>query len=283
VATRRPVPSFLVDIRALTEQLALNPLSPKDLIHTFGLIGVVAIMFAETGLLVGFFFPGDSLLFLAGVASSPVADSIFGANTRISFVGLLIFAPIAAIIGAQLGHWLGARYGRRMFDKPDSKLFKKEYVEKAEYYFEKFGPAKAVVLARFIPIVRTFLNPVAGTLGMPARQFFVWNVVGAVLWVDGILIIGHALAQQIYDAIGDKIDHYILPVVALIVLISVLPILIEIIRERKHKKQAGDSGDPEPSAAIGVVAAASIAGIAESIKDEDEDEQPRTPRSHRRH
>jgi len=271
-----------VDIRALTEQLALNPLSPKDLIHTFGLIGVVAIMFAETGLLVGFFFPGDSLLFLAGVASSPVADSIFGANTRISFVGLLIFAPIAAIVGAQLGHWLGARYGRRMFDKPDSKLFKKEYVEKAEYYFEKFGPAKAVVLARFIPIVRTFLNPVAGTLGMPARQFFVWNVVGAILWVDGILIIGHALAQQIYDAIGDKIDHYILPVVALIVLISVLPILIEILRERKHKKAAGNSGDPEPSAAIGVVAAASIAGIAEAIKDDDEDEEPRTPRSHRR-
>ncbi|MCU7728258.1 DedA family protein [Actinoplanes sp. KI2] len=272
-----------MDIRALSEQLALNPLDPSDLIHTFGLIGVVAIMFAETGLLAGFFFPGDSLLFLAGVASSPVADSIFGANTRVSFVGLLILAPIAAIVGAQLGHWLGARYGRRMFDKPDSKLFKKEYVEKAEYYFEKFGPAKAVVLARFIPIVRTFLNPVAGTLGMPARKFFVWNVVGAILWVDGILIIGHVLAQQIYDTIGDKIDHYILPVVALIVLISVLPILIEIIRERKHKKNAANSGEPEPSAAIGVVAAASIAGIAEAIHDDDEDEQPRTPRSHRRH
>ena len=271
-----------MDFRALTEQLALNPLDPKDLIHTFGLIGVVAIMFAETGLLVGFFFPGDSLLFLAGVASSPVADSIFGENTRISFAGLLIGAPIAAIIGAQTGHWLGARYGRRMFDKPDSRLFKREYVEKAEYYFEKFGPAKAVVLARFIPIVRTFLNPVAGTLGMPARQFFVWNVVGAVLWTDGILILGHALAQQIYDAIGDSIDHYILPVVALIVLISVLPILIEIIRERRHKKKAAAAGEPEPSAAIGVVAAASIAGLVESIHDDDEDEQPRTPRSHRK-
>lgn len=272
-----------MDIRALTEQLALNPLDPKDLIHTFGLIGVIAIMFAETGLLVGFFFPGDSLLFLAGVASSPVADSIFGENTRISFVGLLIAAPIAAIVGAQLGHWLGSRYGRRMFDKPDSKLFKKEYVEKAEYYFEKFGPAKAVVLARFIPIVRTFLNPVAGTLGMPARQFFLWNVVGAVLWVDGILILGHMLAQQIYDAIGDKIDHYILPVVVVIVLISVLPIVIEMIRERKHKKAAGADGEPEASAAIGVVAAASIAGLVEAAQDDDDDDQPRTPRSHRRH
>ncbi|GAA0474115.1 membrane protein [Paractinoplanes deccanensis] len=276
-----PVPWLLVDIRALSEQLAFNPMDPKDLLHTFGLIGVWAIMFAETGLLVGFFFPGDSLLFLAGVAASPVADSIFGEGTQLSYVGLLIGAPICAIVGAQLGHWLGAKYGRRMFDKPDSKLFKREYVEKAEYYFEKFGPAKAVVLARFIPIVRTFLNPVAGTLGMPARQFFLWNVVGAILWTDGIIIVGHALAQQIYDAIGDHIDRYILPVVALIVLISLLPIFIEILRERRHKKQ-GLSSSPEPSAAIGVVAAASIAGLVEAATEEDENDKRYPPRSHRR-
>jgi membrane-associated protein len=258
-----------VDIHALSEQLALNPMDPKDLLQTFGLIGVWAILFAETGLLVGFFFPGDSLLFLAGVAASPVADAIFGGGTQISLTGLLIGAPLCAILGAQLGHLLGAKYGRRMFDKKDSKLFKKEYVEKAEYYFEKFGPAKAVVLARFIPIVRTFLNPVAGTLGMPARQFFLWNVVGAILWCDGIILIGYLLAQQIYDAIGDKIDHYILPVVALIVLISVLPILIEMLRERKAKKNK--AADPGPATAIGVVAAASVVGIAEAIVDHDDD------------
>jgi len=275
-----------VDIRALSEQLAFNPMDPKSLLQTFGLIGVWAILFAETGLLVGFFFPGDSLLFLAGVAASPVADSIFGNGTKLSLAGLLIGAPLCAILGAQLGHLLGAKYGRRMFDKPDSKIFKREYVEKAEYYFEKFGPAKAVVLARFIPIVRTFLNPVAGTLGMPARQFLLWNVVGAVLWTDGVLLIGYLLAQQIYDAIGDKIDHYILPVVALVVLISVLPIFIEILRERRAKKKAAAMGivaEPEAAAAIGVVAAASIAGLAEAIRDEDDDEQQhRTPRSHRR-
>src|SRR3954453_8809854 len=277
---RRPVPWLLVDIHALSEQLALNPTDPTDLLQTFGLIGVWAILFAETGLLVGFFFPGDSLLFLAGVAASPVADALLG--TRMSLPGLLIGAPICAILGAQLGHWLGARYGRKMFDKPNSRLFKREYVEKAEYYFEKFGPAKAVVLARFIPIVRTFLNPVAGPLGMPARQFFVWNVVGAVLWVDGILIIGHALAQQIYDAIGDKIDHYILPVVALIVLISVLPILIEILRERRAKRNGAGSGEPGRAAAVGVVAAATIAGLAEAVREEDDDEdRPHQPRSHR--
>ena len=279
-----PVPWLLVDIRALTEQLALNPLDPKDLIHTFGLFGVWAILFAETGLLVGFFFPGDSLLFLAGIAASPVADSIFGDGTRISLAGLLIGAPLCAVIGAQFGHFLGSRYGRRMFEKPDSKLFRREYVEKAEYYFEKFGPAKAVVLARFIPIVRTFLNPVAGTLGMPARKFLLWNIVGAVLWCDGVLLVGYLLAQQIYDAIGDSIDHYILPVVAVIVIISVLPIVIEMVRERKAKKRAALTGvdEPTPVAAIGVVAAATIAGLADAAQDDDEPETPHTPRSHRR-
>jgi membrane-associated protein len=269
-----------VDIRALSEQLALNPLDPRSLLQTFGMIGVWAVLFAETGLLVGFFFPGDSLLFLAGIAASPVADSIFGDGTRVPLVGLLIGAPVAAAAGAQLGHLLGARYGRRMFEKPDSKLFKREYVEKAEYYFEKFGPAKAVVLARFIPIVRTFLNPVAGTLGMPARRFLLWNIVGAVLWTDGVLLVGYLLAQQIYNAIGDKIDRYILPVVAIIVLISVLPILIELIRERRARNRTAASGGPDAATAIGVVAAATVAGLAESVRD-DEDE-PRTPRSHRR-
>jgi membrane-associated protein len=269
-----------VDIRALAETLALNPLDPKDLLQTFGLVGVWAILFAETGLLIGFFFPGDSLLFLAGVAASPVADSIFGPATRLPLAGLLIGGPVCAIAGAQLGHFLGARYGRKMFDRPDSRLFKREYVEKAEHYFEKFGPAKAVVLARFIPVVRTFLNPVAGTLGMPARKFLLWNIVGGVLWTDGVLLIGYLLAKQIYHAIGDKIDHYILPVVALIVVISVLPIFIEILRERKAKKNAAASDDPDAAAAIGVVAAASIAGLAESLR-EDEDKARGTHHSPR--
>jgi membrane-associated protein len=245
--------------RALADQLAINPLDPKDLLHTFGLVGVWAILFAETGLLVGFFFPGDSLLFLAGVAATDVADAIFGDGTKLSLAGLLIGAPICAIVGAQLGHWLGARYGRRMFDKPNSRLFKQEYVDKAEYYFEKFGPAKAVVLARFIPIVRTFLNPVAGVLGMPARKFLLWNIVGAILWTDGIILAGYLLADRIYAAIGTHIDRYILPFVALIVLISVLPILIEIIRDRRAKKNA---------AAVAIVAASAAAGVAEAVEEQ---------------
>lgn len=224
--------------RAVGELLAFNPLDAKGLLNTFGVIGVWIIMFVETGLLVGFFFPGDSLLFLAGVGASSVAEELLG--TKLSLTQLLIGAPLCAIAGAQLGHYLGARYGRRMFDRPNSKLFKKEYVEKAEYYFVKFGPAKAVVLARFIPIVRTFLNPVAGTIGMSARQFFLWNVVGGVLWTDGILLAGWALAKQISDLIPpEKIDTYLLPAVLLIVLISAMPIFIEIFRgwrERRRNK-----------------------------------------------
>jgi membrane-associated protein len=225
--------------RALGDVLALNPLNAKELLQTFSVYGVWVIMFVETGLLLGFFFPGDSLLFLAGIAASPAATEIVG--VRLSLPMLLIGAPICAIAGAQTGHFLGARYGRRMFDRPNSRFFKKEYVDKAEYYFEKFGPAKAVVLARFIPIVRTFLNPVAGVLEMPARKFFVWNVVGGILWTDGILLAGWALSKQIQDLIPpEKIDTYLLPAILLIVLLSALPILIEIFRgwrERRHAKK----------------------------------------------
>lgn len=228
-------------LQALDEALPFRVsdlINPKWLIENLGPVGVLFIMFAETGLLVGFFFPGDSLLFLAGVAASPVAEEIVG--TRMPLPLLLIGAPLCAIAGAQVGHWLGAKYGRRMFDRPDSRLFKQEYVQKAEYYFDKFGPAKAVVLARFIPIVRTFLNPVAGVLEMPARQFLIWNIVGGVLWTDGILLIGWGLAKQITKAVPNgEIDKYILPVTALIILISLMPIFIEMIRDRRARRRSG--------------------------------------------
>ncbi|MBT8224201.1 MAG: DedA family protein [Dactylosporangium sp.] len=242
--------------QAISDTLALSPdgfspkdlIDPKKLIEFFGLFGVWTIMFAETGLLIGFFFPGDSLLFVAGVAASPVADE-FGIRP-ISLPMLLIGAPICAIVGAQLGHFLGARYGTKMFDRPDSRLFKRQYVEKAEYYFEKFGPAKAVVLARFIPIVRTFLNPVAGVLGMKARHFLLWNIIGGILWTDGVLLAGWALAKQIIGVIPpEKIDTYLLPAVVFIVLVSVTPIFVEIIRDRRARRQGRAAPRPATSRA----------------------------------
>ena len=149
---------------------------------------------------------------------------------------------LAAIAGAQLGHFLGARFGRKLFDKPDSRLFKRKHVDKAELYFERFGPAKAVVLARFVPIVRTFLNPVAGVLGMDRRRFLLWNAVGGVAWVEAMLLFGHFVGSKV-----DNIDRYILPGVFVVVLISVVPIVIEVIRGRR-----GESAGPVGAGAHGV-------------------------------
>lgn len=226
-------------LHAIADVTGFNPLNAKDWLQLFGsfaVYGVWFILFAETGLMAGFFLPGDSLLIVAGVLAS---EAFATQGIQLNIWGLLIGGPIFAILGAQLGHWLGARYGRRLFDKPNSRFFKQEYVHKAEHYFQKFGPRRAIVLARFIPIVRTFMNPVAGVLGMPAKQFLLWNIIGAIIWVDGILLVGYLLADQLVNAIGgpDKIDKYIVPFVLVIVLISAIPIFIEIIRERRSKRR----------------------------------------------
>ncbi len=208
----------------------LDLLDPKwwlSMLGAFATIGVIAIVFAETGLLVGFFLPGDSLLVTAGIFSTAAAAQGFGI-APLSLPTLLIGAPLAAIAGAQLGHFLGAKVGRKMFDKPDSRLFKREHVEKAEFYFEKFGPAKAVVAARFMPIVRTFMNPVAGVLEMDARRFFVWNALGGVVWVEALLLLGYFLGSKV-----EGIDKYILPGVFVVVLLSVIPIVREVIKSRR--------------------------------------------------
>ena len=159
--------------------MAINPLNPRSLLESSGVWALWIVIFAETGLLIGFFLPGDTILFLAGVASSPFATEVLKAKLPIA--PLLIVTPIAAIAGAQLGHYLGWRFGMAMFDRPNSRIFKREYVEKTEQYFNKFGAAKAIVLARFIPIVRTFINPVAGVLEVSPARFFVSNVAGAII------------------------------------------------------------------------------------------------------
>ncbi|ETK34696.1 membrane protein [Microbispora sp. ATCC PTA-5024] len=197
------------------------------MLGAFATIGVIAIVFAETGLLVGFFLPGDSLLVTAGIFSTAAAAHGFGI-APLSLPALLVFAPIAAIAGAQFGHFLGARFGRKLFDKPDSRLFKREHVDKAEFYFEKFGPAKAVVAARFMPIVRTFMNPVAGVLEMDARRFFVWNALGGVVWVEALLLLGYFLGSKV-----EGIDKYILPGVFVVILLSIIPIVREVLKSRK--------------------------------------------------
>ncbi|TMQ90503.1 DedA family protein [Actinomadura soli] len=218
----------------------LHPQAWLQLFGTFATIGVLAIIFAETGLLFGCILPGDSLLFTAGILTA--VSTINGEEFQpLSLPWLLIGGPIAAIAGAQLGHFLGARYGRKLFDRPDSRIFKREWVEKAEYYFTRFGPAKAVVLARFIPIVRTFLNPLAGMLGMSTRRFFIWNCVGAVVWTDSLFLLGHFLGSEV-----PGVEHYILPGVAVILVLSVIPIIREVLKGRKADR-GPDKNDPEES------------------------------------
>ena len=228
----------------MTHFLAFNPLNAESYITAFGtyaVLGVLAITFAETGLLIGFFFPGDSLLFIAGFLTLP------NAAHHLNFPALLIGAPICAILGAQLGHWLGARFGRGLFDKPDSKLFKQEYVERAEYYFNDYGAAKAIILARFIPIVRTFMNPVAGVLEVPARKFFVYNLIGGLIWTEGVLIAGHLVVKTVP---ASKVDTYIIPITVLIVLVSAIPVIKEVLSARKAKKNGAERGPGERREAV---------------------------------
>ncbi len=233
-------------IQALHQVLALNPLNPKSLLASAGMIALWIVIFAETGLLIGFFLPGDTILFLAGVASSAVWVS--GLDKSLPIVPLLIVTPICAVAGAQLGHFLGVRYGSRLFSKPDSRIFRREYVENTERYFTKFGPAKAIVLGRFIPIVRTFLNPICGILGIGARRFLLWNVVGAFIWTDSVLLAGHLLAKPITKVVpADQIDNYLLPVIILVVVIAAIPMFVDIFRNRRAKRAAPATTEQEPT------------------------------------
>jgi membrane-associated protein len=204
--------------------LALGPswLDPENLIRTFGTIGILAIVFIETGLLVGFFLPGDSLLFTAGLLSSQgVLPDIWI---------LLVTIPIAAIAGDQCGYMIGRKFGPPLFNRPDSRFFKREYVDKSAAFFEKHGP-KTVVLARFVPIARTFVPVMAGTSRMRYRTFVTYNVVGGLLWGVGVTALGYFLGQ--IEFVADNIELVLLAVV----FVSAIPIFTEVIRHRLSGEQ----------------------------------------------
>lgn len=205
---------------------------PASLIQTFGIIGVLAVLFAETGLLIGFFLPGDSLLFVAGALTVPA----LARGHPLPLTALAIGAPAAAILGAQLGHWLGAKAGPKLFAPGRSRVFREEYLHRAEHHFRRYGPGRAVVIARFIPVIRTFMNPVAGALGMPARRFLLWNLTGGVLWTEALLFTGHFLGSRLGASFN--IGAYLLPAVAVIVVLSLIPVAIEL--RKLHK--AGSAG-----------------------------------------
>jgi membrane-associated protein len=202
-------------------------LDPERLIDTFGLLGIFLIIFAESGLLIGFFLPGDSLLFTAGfLASGPssVAESL-----HLPLIPLLLGVWAAAVAGDQVGYVFGQRVGPALFRRPDSRFFKHENVEKAQAFFAKYGP-KAIVLARFVPIVRTFTPITAGVGRMPYRTFVVYNVLGGTLWSIGVTMLGYFLGQV--EVVEKNLEVAILAVVA----VSLLPIALEVLKSRRDKR-----------------------------------------------
>jgi membrane-associated protein len=202
-------------------------LDPEVILRGMGgwaLAVLCLIIFAECGLLIGFFLPGDSLLFTAGlfVAAGNVID------TPLWLVCVLV--TVCAFAGNVCGYWIGAKVGPALFNKPDSKLFKKEYVDKTHDFFERYG-ARAIVMARFVPIVRTFITAMAGAGRMDPKRFFTYSAIGGIAWATGVTVLGYFLGQ--IDFVHKNIELMLI----LIVLISIVPIVIEVIRARREKKR----------------------------------------------
>ncbi|MGX1271509.1 DedA family protein [Streptomyces phaeoluteigriseus] len=212
--------------------LALGPswLDPDYLLDSFGIWGLLLIVFAESGLLIGFFLPGDSLLFTAGllITSNQLDFPLWAA---------IVLICVAAILGDQAGYMFGKKVGPSLFTRPDSRLFKQENVTKAHEFFEKYGP-KSLVLARFVPIVRTFTPIIAGVSGMRYRSFLIFNVIGGVLWGAGVTLLGSWLGNI------DFVKKNIEPILLLIVLLSVVPIIIEFLRARSQSKKNPRQAEP---------------------------------------
>jgi membrane-associated protein len=203
-------------------------IDPQWLIRTFGTIGIFLIIFAESGLLVGFFLPGDSLLFAAG---------LFAARGDLPNIAILaVGCAVAAVAGDQVGYMIGNKAGPRVFNRPESRLFKRENVERAEEFFAHHGP-RAIILARFVPIVRTFVPVVAGVSSMPYRTFVKFNVIGGVSWGAGFVVLGWFLGKR-FEGLVDRIELVAIVIVAF----SLIPIAVEVIKHRRA--QAADPGEP---------------------------------------
>lgn len=198
-----------------------------DFIIQYSWIGVALIIFAESGLLFGFFLPGDTLLFTTGLLVQ--ADKI---AIDINLLVFILF--LAAVLGDSVGYAFGNKIGRKLYDKPNSRLFKKTHLEAAEKFYEKYG-GKTVILARFVPAIRTFAPIVAGASNMRYRMFLLYNVIGAFLWAVCITYLGYLLGEQ-FERMGLEIDHILLPLIGIILLISIMPAIIHLIRNPKQAK-----------------------------------------------
>jgi membrane-associated protein len=204
----------------------------KGLIEWGGTLLVCIIVFIETGFFVGFFLPGDSLLVTAGV---------FAASGHLPLLHLIILVPCCAIVGDQIGYWIGRKAGQALYRREDSFVFRKRHLQHAHDFYEKYG-GKTVILARFVPIVRTFCPPVAGAAGMSYGRYFAYDVAGGILWVGSMILGGYFLGRQIPN-ISENI-HY---VIAVVIFLSLLPPAIGFLRSRSSASTTPSSTpQPEP-------------------------------------
>lgn len=208
-----------------------------DLIHfaesagpVAALIIVAAIIFAESGLLIGFFFPGDSVLFTLGFLVQ--GTNSFRLDVNINLVVLVLF--IAAVLGNNVGYVFGKKIGPKLFKKPNSLLFKQENVQKAQDFYNKYG-GKTIIISRFIPIVRTFVPLIAGIAKMKFRTFLTFNIIGGALWTASVTYLGYFLGYYL-QKIGINVDTILLPIVLLILLMSITPALYHLFKEKQQRQ-----------------------------------------------
>jgi membrane-associated protein len=197
-------------------------IDPQHLIDTFGFVGLLVIVFAECGLLIGFFLPGDTLLFSAGLL---VAIGEF----KVSIWALVVLVPIAAVLGNLVGYWIGYRAGPAVFNRPESRLFRREYVERSHAFFEKYG-ARTIVLARFVAVVRTFATVMAGAARMRFRTYAIYSTVGGVLWGAGVVLLGYYLGH--IHVVQTTVRPLIEPALIGVVLLSLVPAAVHVLRSR---------------------------------------------------
>ena len=199
-------------------------------VSTLGLIGVLGIIFMETGLLIGLVFPGGEVVFLAGMAASSAGADVLG-DAKLSAPLLFLTAPIAAIVGGEVGYWFGRKYGRKFFERPDTRFFNQNMVRRVEKLLAQYGPRKALVFGRFIPFARTLLNPTCGVVLLDRKLFSTWNAIGAIIWTQVAIGIGYLLG----DALGDRANSYLYMVVGVIVLITLIPMVYGLFKEWRTK------------------------------------------------
>ncbi len=216
--------------------LATSPIDPHHLLDSFGLVGLILIIFAECGLLIGFFLPGDTLLFAAGLLLAV-------GRLHTPLWVFLITVPLAAVAGNLVGYWIGYRAGPKVFDRPNSAVFKPEYVERSHAFFERFG-SWTIILARFVPIIRTVATVMAGVAKMSFRRYALYSVIGGVVWAVGVILAGYWLGHITF--VRKHVEPLIDPILIAVVLLSLIPVTVHWLRGRRsgrHRSAKVDQVD----------------------------------------